>query len=298
MNFNYTLPDADFPWNNTFTAPSLETTFDNLINHNGAISGMSMSITQIFNGEFTAGVNTGNNSGVVPDKALVSNYWIDNTQQSQIRVSGLNHSRRYRVGFFGSSSSVGWFKGNYTATYTVNGTTVYLNSWMNSSKIVYIDDLVPDENGDLVLDFSTTQAAAYGFNGGIIVEDYSGPASVISFQADSSVLESTTFEESANLANSRRVELRPAIKVYPNPFAEVVSIEFENESDKDRISVEVYDLTGRMMHRKIVGQLPKGANVVRLTSGEANLSSGIYIVTLSLNGRVKQASKMIRLSEK
>jgi large repetitive protein len=298
MNFNYTLPDADFPWNNTFTAPSLETTFDNLINHNGAISGMSMSITKIFNGEFTAGVNTGNNSGVVPDKALVSNYWIDNTQQSQIRISGLNHSRRYRVGFFGSSSSVGWFKGNYTATYTVNGTTVYLNSWMNSSKVVYIDDLVPDENGDLVLDFSTTQAAAYGFNGGIIVEDYSGAASAISFQADSSVLESTTSGESADLANSRRVELTQAIKVYPNPFAEVVSIEFENESHNDRISVEVYDLTGRMMHRKIVGQLPKGSQVVRLTSGEAKLSSGMYIVTLSLNGRVKQASKMIRLSEK
>jgi hypothetical protein len=169
---------------------------------------------------------------------------------------------------------------------------------MNSSKIVYIDDLVPDENGDLLLDFSTTQAAAYGFNGGIIVEDYSGPASAIAFLSDSSVLESTAFEGSTELANSRRIELPQGIKVYPNPFAEVVSIEFENESDNDRISVEVYDLTGRMMHRKIVGQLPKGANVVRLTSGEANLSSGIYIVTLSLNGRVKQASKMIRLSEK
>ena len=41
MNFNYTLPDADFPWNNTFTSPSLEATFENLINHSGAISGLS-----------------------------------------------------------------------------------------------------------------------------------------------------------------------------------------------------------------------------------------------------------------
>ncbi len=149
VNFNYTLPDADFPWNNTFASPTFESTFDNLTNQSGAVSGLSMGLTKIFNGEFTAGVNTGNNSGVVPDKALASNYWLDNTQLSQFKLSGMNHSRKYRIGFFGSSSSTGWFKGNYTATYTINGRTVYLNSWMNSTKVVYIDDVTPDENGEV-----------------------------------------------------------------------------------------------------------------------------------------------------
>jgi large repetitive protein len=133
VHFNYTTENAPAPWNNTFTAPTAPFTITNLKNQSGAGSGISMSLTRIFNGEFTAGVITGNNSGVVPDRALGSDYWLDKTQVSEFKLSGLNHARRYRIGFFGSSSINGWFTGNYTATYTINGKTVYLNSWMNES---------------------------------------------------------------------------------------------------------------------------------------------------------------------
>ena len=298
MNFNYTLPDADFPWNNTFTSPSLETTFENLTNHAGAVSGMSMSITKIFNGEFTAGVNTGDNSGVVPDKALASNYWIDNTQESQIKVSGLNHSRRYRVGFFGSSSSAGWFKGNYTATYTVNGKTVYLNSWMNSTKVVYIDDLVPDENGELLLNFSTTEAAAYGFNGGVIIEDYSVPEEVAAIISSSSLVEPATVTASREESMSERAMQTNAVRVYPNPFYDFLNMDFNNVSENDNVSVEVYDLSGRISFRRMLGKLPKGANTIRLSSADANLNTGIYIVTLSVNGKTVLANKVIKLNDR
>ena len=44
---------------------TFESTFDNLINQTGAISGMSMTLTRIFNGEFTAGVVTGVAAGTV-----------------------------------------------------------------------------------------------------------------------------------------------------------------------------------------------------------------------------------------
>ena len=298
LNFNYTLPDADYPWNNTFTSPSVEATFDNLINQSGLVSGISMSITRIFNGEFTAGVNTGNNSGIVPDKALASNYWIDNTQHSQIKVSGLNHSRRYRVGFFGSSSSVGWFKGNYTATYTVNGTTVYLNSWMNSSKVVYIDDLVPDENGELTLDFSTTEAAAYGFNAGVIIEDYTLPEEVSEVIA-SPLLAEPAVEDRQNGSAARAASNRPdkGVRMYPNPFIDFVNMDFVNDSESNKVSVEIYDLTGRLTYRRLVGHLPKGANTLRVNASEANLGTGVYVITLRVNGKVTKAGKMMKVSE-
>ena len=117
---------------------------------------MALTLEKEFNGEFTAGMNTGNNSGVVPDNVLQANYWLDKTQVSEFKVSGLNHSKRYRFGFIGSSSPVNWFKGNYTATYTVHDKTVYLNSWFNTTKIVYIGDVAPDADGKVLLDFSTT----------------------------------------------------------------------------------------------------------------------------------------------
>ncbi len=34
--------------------------------------------------------------------------------------------------------------GNYTAKYSINGRSVYLNSWMNSTKIVYVGNITPD----------------------------------------------------------------------------------------------------------------------------------------------------------
>jgi hypothetical protein len=298
VNFNYTMPDADFPWNNIFASPTFESTFDNLINQSGAVSGLSLTLTKIFNGEFTAGVVTGDNSGIVPDKALASDFWLDNTQVSEFKVSGLNHSRRYRVGFWGSSSSNGWFKGNYTATYTINGRTVYLNSWMNSSKMVFIDNVIPDENGEMLLDFSTTEAAAYGFNGGFIVEDYTDPDAPVGV-ASNSVVEPLTLEESVNGSNAaNRAAQLNAIKMYPNPVNDFLNIDFNNTSAANNVSMEVYDLSGRISYRRVLGKLPVGGNTVRLNAIEAGMKTGIYIVTLSVNGKSIQANKIMRLDQR
>jgi hypothetical protein len=297
VNFNYTMPDADYPWNNTFASPSVAGVIDSLINQSGVVSGLSLELTKIFNGEFTAGVNTGNNSGVVPDKALASNYWLDNTQVCQYKLSGLNHSRRYRVGFFGSSSSVGWFKGNYTATYTINGRTVYLNSWMNSSKVVYIDNVQPDEDGSVYLDFSTTTAAQYGFNGGLIIQDYTSPDPVSGIVANNSVLEigsELAVDEGVNGTLTARETAGVAARLYPNPFTDFVNLDFNNTSSNGNVSVEVYDLSGRLSYRKNFGKLPAGGNTLKIGATDAGMTTGVYIITLSMNGKPIQATKVIR----
>jgi fibronectin type 3 domain-containing protein len=178
VNFNVTVEDAAAPWNNLTTPPLSNFTTSLLKDQAGVTTTMALTLTQEFNGEFTAGVNTGNNSGVVPDDVLMANYWLDNGQISQFKLSGLNHGKRYRFGFIGSSSPPNWFKGNYTATYNVDDKTVYLNSWQNSTKVVYIDDIAPDPDGKVLLNFSTTQEAAYGFNSGLIIQEYTYTAPV------------------------------------------------------------------------------------------------------------------------
>jgi fibronectin type 3 domain-containing protein len=172
VNFNVTIADAAPPWNNLTTPPLSNFTTPLLKDQSNKSTKMALTLEKEFNGEFTAGMNTGNNSGVVPDNVLQANYWLDKTQVSEFKVSGLNHSKRYRFGFIGSSSPVNWFKGNYTATYTVHDKTVYLNSWYNTTKIVYIGDVAPDADGKVLLDFSTTPEAGYGFNSGLIIEEY------------------------------------------------------------------------------------------------------------------------------
>ena len=285
INFTSTLPDAPFPWNNLNASPLSEFVIDDLYNQSGALSGLGFAISKVFNGEFTAGFNTGNNSGVVPDNVLASNYWLDNGQVSQVKITGLNHTRRYRIGFVGSSGTQGWFKGNYTATYTVNGRTVYLNSWMNSSKAVYISDIVPDANGEIFVDFSTTAIAQWAFNAGIIVEEYDDPVGGSVLYLSNSRLDTS---------GAAVVPADPyKIKVYPNPFSDLVNVEFNNPEYDNRISAEVYDINGRLVHRQEYGKLPAGRNMLKISSIRS-AGSGMYFVSLKVNGKTVQVMKMLR----
>ncbi|WEK36235.1 MAG: PA14 domain-containing protein [Candidatus Pseudobacter hemicellulosilyticus] len=301
VNFNFSTGVAAFPWNNLTTAPNLQETFNNLGNESGQPSGISLAIEEVFNGENIAGVQTGNNSGIVPDKVLESCFWIDNTQLSTIRVSNLNQSKRYRFGFIGSMGNVMWYAGNYAATYTINGRTVYLNSWMNSTKIVYIGDVVPDANGDVVVQFSTTNEAAWGFNSGMIIEAYDDAQGgnqlnvVMPGQLAETGEQTLAVVPTEDLA-VKKEETRTitAIRTYPNPFQDVVNIDFNNASASNQITVDVYDLGGALMYRKNYDKMPAGANTLRLNTGDVNLGVGVYMITLRVNGKVAHAAKMIR----
>jgi len=246
---------------------------------------MSLRLDKFFNGEFTAGRTTGNNSGVVPDNVLKSDYWIDNSQLAQFRLSGLNTARKYRIGFFGSSSANGWFKGNYTATYTVNGRTVYLNSWENTSKVVYIGDLVPLSGGILYLDFSTTSNAGYGFNGGVIIQEYSDAAG--------GVVTNSTLDSSDMYLNAVNLNDQ-IIHVYPNPYRDIINLDFHNQSPSDRITAEVYDLNGRLVARRDYNSLPAGRNILQLSGIEQTRASSVCLVALKVNGKIVSTAKLLR----
>jgi hypothetical protein len=252
-------------------------------NQSGTATTIDLVLTKFFNGEFNAGRRTGNNSGVVPDNVLQSDYWLDNTQLSQFRLEGLNTSRRYRIGFFGSSSAVGWYKGNYTATYTVKGRTVYLNSWENTTKIVYIGDIVPESNGTVLLDFSTTTNAQYGFNGGIIIMEYS--------DGTGGTVQNSTLDSAMTIAP---VLPDYNVKVYPNPFSDLVNLDFNNDVAGNRVSAEVYDLTGRMVYRRDFNGLAAGRNILVLNGIEQTNNTSVCLVALRVNGKVVQTVKLLR----
>jgi dienelactone hydrolase len=284
VNFNVTVPDAPSPWNNLVTSPDQFESFSDLNNQLGQISGVNLRIEQQFNGEFTAGASTGNNSGIVPDNVLLSNYWIDKTQLALIRVTGLNQTRRYRFGFLGSSSSNGWYRDNYTATYNINGRTVYLNSWQNNTKIVYIGDVVPDDDGSALLNFSTTQAAAYAFNAGILIDDYTD-------NAGGGVMNSVVEGDS--------VEIEKAVngRIYPNPFVDGINIDMHNSSSANRISTEIFDLTGRSIYLQNFRNVSAGYNTLRIDPKSVSLKPGVYIVMVRVNGEIVQSSKLVKMGK-
>ncbi|RYZ47528.1 MAG: T9SS type A sorting domain-containing protein, partial [Sphingobacteriales bacterium] len=284
VNFNANVTNAPFPWNNTIAQPTSPTTFPNLQNYAGNNSGVNLRIEQIFNGEFNAGMSTGNNSGVVPDVVLQANYWQDKTQISQLRISGLNQTRKYRVGFFGSAGPNGWVKGNYTGKYTINGRTVYLNAWSNTTKIAYIDNIAADENGEMLLTFSTTAEAAYGFHAGVTIDDYNDGTIPPVVLPNDQVLEAPSEGDLYGLKN----------RMYPNPFASAITVDYNNTTGNSKVSAMIYDITGRIVYRQEFSNLVSGFNQLRLKTGSLKAGSKAFMVVISANGKILMSNKMIK----
>jgi hypothetical protein len=287
VNFNYTVANGPASWNNLATLPTNPATIKDLKTSLKVGTGINLSIEEVFNGEFNAGQVTGNNSGIVPDNVLLSSYWVDRNQVSTMRLTGLNHSLRYSFGFFGSAGPAGWFLGDYTATYTINDKTVYLNSWENTSKMVFINDVQPDENGEVLVNFSTTDAAQYGFNAGMVIYLRNGDVG-----ASSGTAGQAPINQQGLLRDSPVIVTR--VSMYPNPFRDNIVLEFFNESESDLVSTEIYDLSGRLVVNKQYGGLPQGFNRLQIpTSGFSN-KTAIYYVTLKVNGKVKSVNKMVK----
>lgn len=295
INFNYTVPNvADTSWYNLYTIPTIPQVAGPLTDVNKKNTGIELEIIETFNGEFNAGVSTGNNSGVVPDNALLSAYWLDNTQTGTMKLKGLNHTKMYRIGFFGSASPAGWYKGNYTATYTVNGKTAYLNAWENSSKIVYLNNLPADEDGNLLIQFSTTAEADYGFNSGMIIHEISGDSIFLTPQPG----------DTTNNQDGDSTEVIPpvevdifAVKVFPNPFKEAINIEFNKEQDGGEVSVDIHDMFGKLVYTRKYNNLPKGNNTLSLFPGDKQFRKGLFVCTLKANGKIVKSVSIIKLGQ-
>lgn len=375
VDFNVAVENGPAPWNSLESSPLSLFTISNLRNQSNQPTNISLSVAREFNGEFTSGMNTGDNSGIAPDRVLQSNYWLDNSQLSQIKIGGLNHGKVYRFGFIGSSGPDQWFKGNYTAKYTVNGRNVYLNSWFNSTKIVYINNVMPDPNGNIMLNFSTSKEGQWGFNAGIIIDEYddepfqvpvdtlpgdttgpNNPNPPDTTDPNNPNPPDTTGPNNPNppdttgpnnpnppdttgpnnpnppdttgpnnpnppdttgpnnpnppdttgpnnpnppdtTGNPNPVDTLPYEKVtiYPNPVKTVFNVNFYNRQATDIIDIEVYDQKGERTYRRNFGTRPAGSTTLQISSFEAGVRSGVYLVSLKINGEIVKTLKLIRL---
>jgi hypothetical protein len=99
----------------------------------------------------TIGVVTGNNSGVYPDDVMRTFYYESTANTKRIRLSGLSANNRYNLVFFASRAN------NATALvtrYSVGAQNVTLDANNNSSNTVKLSDLVPDANGQILINIA------------------------------------------------------------------------------------------------------------------------------------------------
>lgn len=172
VNFNdgtatFAEPGPGSKWNNTNSAPTGGITFSNLKNDKGVNSGLSIKIIESGLGSGNTGMNTSNNSGVFPDSVIRSNYRVG-TVAKNMRISGLNESRRYNIILFGSYNAN---DKDYVTAYTIKGQTALLNARGNTQNTAEIQNLSPDAGGVLTLNIARSGTVApYGFINAMIIE--------------------------------------------------------------------------------------------------------------------------------
>ena len=85
--------------------------------------------------------------------------------------------------------------------------------------------------------------------------------------------------ESTNIAVAESSEL---LTNYPNPFNPSTTIEYHVETDA-QVSVNVYDITGKLVTELVSGDVPAGSHNVAWNA--ADMPSGVYFVALQVGAQ-------------
>ncbi len=160
VNFNKNnRTPAPSPWNNTLS-PVVGAVYNDLIDKSGVATTVDMTLTTSgWTNAETSGAVTGDNSGVYPDLVTGSYYFFQNSTPS-IKFSGLKVSKKYNFIFFGSAA---YGTDNHETNYTIGTKTVTLNVQNNAYDYVYINGVSPNAQGEIVVTFSKSSQAAFGF---------------------------------------------------------------------------------------------------------------------------------------
>ncbi|MFL5789753.1 MAG: fibronectin type III domain-containing protein, partial [Flavisolibacter sp.] len=298
LNFDIGESPGPAPWNNTSQQLAEGTVVANLKDNIGKNTGFSLNMLTHFNDEHDEGNITGNNSGVYPDNVIRSTFWCDVNQISSYKLVGLDQSKAYRLWFFGSFK---WgYIADFTTTYTINGRTVYLNCYNANSRAVYIDNVIPNENGEIYVDVSAPPTSVYGFQSSLVIEYYD--PSLIT-QKNTNVSSLTTIMQGSNpiigtTVNNIEVknitdESIKSVAIYPNPFNSTLRVNFEMQKQSD-ISINIYDITGKIIARREFGNISEGPHTETFDLGSATLARGVYILNFVRNNKIERTFRIIK----
>ena len=291
LNWDINYP-APSPWNSTNAAPTAGSTFSNLQDNSLNGTGYEMLLVTPFNGEFYAGVNTG---GIFPNNVMQSNYWTDASQTSQVKFSNLDHRKKYRIGCFGSATWYGFFN----AGYTINGTTLYLNSHNNNSKVIYFEDVTPNSDGEIFLNIAPDAGTPYCFTAAITIEGYdnnggsSGPIANGGGNNNTNGMQQNIVSETNRPGIGNGVIT--SIKAFPNPFINDLRVDIELAAKVKKVSLALYDANSRMVYLKVLGSNEVATQHQTLDLSMAKgLPPGNYFLKVVCDGVAQQSIKLVK----
>ncbi|RAJ06943.1 fibronectin type III domain protein [Chitinophaga skermanii] len=283
---------AAAPWNNTNILPYLGQQIVNPTDDDGNGTGMLITTIRNFTGTNNVGMNTGNNSGVVPDNVMRESYYLDRGDTAILRVSGLNQSLVYSFTFFGSRNGAG----DRTTVYQIGTTTVNLNAALNTANTVTIHKVVPNSDGEIFIRVYGSAASQYGYLNGLIVQasnnDGTGAENGMTVYAKKNVLRDMEMAAKNSKESAVKGHSFELLNAFPNPFQQDLYLTMSKDGNPSRIAGLLYDMTGRLVHAEVFGSF-SGTNQSKVNV-PANLPPGMYLLQILVDGKAEKTVKLIK----
>lgn len=124
---------------------------DNLIQSDGSASTVGIEVVNAFEGPGGLGAQTGNNSGIVPDGALIGYFYSQKLQgdatSGAVKLKNLDPAKTYRLR--GVPSRAG--SGTRVTTLTIQGVAQTLNAWGNTANEMNFASVSPNAQGEILV---------------------------------------------------------------------------------------------------------------------------------------------------
>ncbi|WP_167020240.1 fibronectin type III domain-containing protein [Chitinophaga sp. Cy-1792] len=293
VNFGETSV-APAPWNNTLKRPSLGNLISNLRDDNGNPTGIGINITQNFTGVYgLAGMNTGNNSGVYPDAVLAEDFVLFAGARASMKITGLSQGLAYNLTVFNSAAD----NNPADTRFIANGKQVtWLNANQNTKATATIYNVVPDQNGEIKLDVETGPQALFGLMGALVIQGYS-PTLLPSIPGSLQTLNQNVVAYSPDAitksAATNASDVFSNVTAFPNPFGEQININMTMKRSST-VYMEIFDLTGHLMYREMLSNVPEGSSTLRVYTGGKITVPGYYLIRLTDDQRKSTVIRAIK----
>jgi hypothetical protein len=268
------------PWHNNFSVLQVAenayyTPAITLNDDAGVNSGMQYYTVMPFSDDNTNGVNTGNNSGIVPDAVLRTAWYVDKGGEAIFRIEGLSFLNKYNIGLLGSRG------GSETriAIYTINGEPKSQNAANNSQNFVFFNNLSPDANGRITVSVKPQND--------LVSLAYLN-AMVIQVTTNSAPTPEQRMAEEARVGSAS--EIAGGMVVSPNPFTDHVVI--SAEGDKEIARVALMTGNGTSVYHEMPVHQAGSSHYVDFSN--TSLSSGMYYLKVNFRDGSNKTVKLLR----
>jgi hypothetical protein len=256
-------------WNNWNIGKAYSTNIQSgaLLYHDGTNSGISVHLSM---SNAIADNSAGYAGSMAPSEILRHTSFSNETRM--LTISGLSTSKKFNLELYASR---GGNQGSSTI-FTINQSTVTINSYFNTDNKAVFNNLSPNANGQLQIEIKNGNPHGYNYlNGFALAEITTGQASTVN---------------TMNASATENTSISGSWKIYPNPVNDRIGIEMTN-SYTGEIKAQIIDHTGRLRQEFKINKNQPFINISVLTN---NLSAGTYMLHFQLGNR-RETRKFLKL---